>query len=215
MRLINAAQGIEYGVVEEAEGPAMARLLADTFSRHEPMAVAIGLPRAQLELLVAAFLEKALVEQLAVVARDASTSELLGAVLADDFGTAPPDGLDQLAPAFAPIGALLDGLDDRYRSQTKVSPGTHAHIFMVGVTDGVTSRGIATGLVTACVDNAAQRGYQTAITEATGAASQRVFRKLGFRDLHASSYRHFTYNGEAVFASITDVDGTILMAADL
>lgn len=215
MRLITAEGGIEYGVLEESDGAAMAALLADAFSRREPMAVAVGLSEREVERFVRAFLPKALEEQLAVVARDASSRDLLGAVLADDFGTAPPVGLDQLAPAFAPIGGLLDALDERYRSETPVAPGTHAHVFMVAVADGVGSRGIASRLVAACIDNAARLGFRVAITEATGGASQRVFRKLGFRDLFSTSYNEFVHEGERVFASIPGVDGTVLMVREL
>jgi hypothetical protein len=44
----------------------------------------------ELECLVSAFVPRALAEQLTVVARDASTGELLGSLLVEDFGTAPP-----------------------------------------------------------------------------------------------------------------------------
>ena len=58
-------------------------------------------------------------------------------------------------------------------------------------------------------------GYGTAITEATGGASQHVFRKPGFRDLFVAPYKEFSFEGRHVFSAIEGVAGTILMARDL
>ena len=207
--------GIEYGLVEEAEVDAMASLLAGCFSRFEPMAVALGLPYGEIQGLVKAFGPKALSEQLTIVAREVSTGRLVGALLTDDFGTPPPEALDAKAPTFAPVGALLDGLDEKYRATRAVEPGTHLHLFMVGVAQETTSRGIAGNLIAACLANGKSRGYWRAVTEATGASSQHVFRKCGFEELFLASYRQFTFNGQRVFASIVDPEGAALMARDL
>jgi ribosomal protein S18 acetylase RimI-like enzyme len=197
--------GIEYGPVEDREVDAMANLLAESFSRFEPMAVAVGLPYEEIKALVEAFAPKVLSEQLTIVARDASTRRVFGALLTDDFGTPPPGGLDAVAPTFAPVGILLDGLDENYRATRAIEPGTHLHLFMVGVAQDAASRGIAGNLVAACLANGKGRGYGTAVTEATGAASQHVFRKCGFEDLFVASYARFAFNGQRV----------ILMAREL
>lgn len=193
----------------------MARLLAEAFSRFEPMGVAVKMPYEQVERLVMAFVPKALTEQLTIVARDASERYLVGALLADDFGAVPPPGLEEAAPCFAPIGSLLEGLDEQYRAGGVVAPGTHAHLFMLGVAESAGSRGIAGRLVETCMANAARSGYRTAITEATGSASQHVFRKRGFRDRLMASYKEFMFNGQRVFSSIEGVEGAILMTREL
>ena len=215
MHVILTDPGVEYGLAEEPEAEAMASLLADTFSRSEPMAAAVQLPHGEVLRLVNALAPKALSERLSIVARDTSTGQILGALLADDFGTPAPVGLADAAPGFAPVGALLDSLDDRYRASTTVTAGTHAHIFMVGVARDVSSRGIATRLVEVCMEQATRLGYVMAITEATGSASQHIFRKLGFRELLTVSYREFLFQGIRVFSSIEGVDGTRLMVRTL
>ena len=141
--------------------------------------------------------------------------QLVGALLTDDFGTPLPAGLEHAAPDFGPIGALLDDLDERYKGTTAVGPGTHAHLFMIGVEKSATSRGIAHRLIECCVDNASRRGYTSAVTEATGNISQHIFRKLGFKELHTARYKEFSFNGAQVFSSIQGVDGTILMERNL
>jgi hypothetical protein len=58
-------------------------------------------------------------------------------------------------------------------------------------------------------------GYHAAITEATGAASQQVFRKAGFQPVAVAPYGDFSYNGNHIFSAIQGVEGTILMTLQL
>jgi ribosomal protein S18 acetylase RimI-like enzyme len=162
-----------------------------------------------------AFGPRALAGRLSVVARDVSAGELVGALLADDFGTQLPAGLESVAPTFAPIGALLDGLDVQYRSSRDIVPGAFVHLFMVGVARHAGGRGIAQHLITTCLQNARARGYRLAVTEATGSVSQHVFRKLGFRDVLAAPYADFLFNEKRVFSAIVGPEATILMERDL
>ncbi len=207
-------ENVDYGPVEEREFGAMAALLAETFSRSEPPAVAVGMSAGEIERLVSAFRPKALAEGLAIVAREASTGDLVGALLTEDFGTPPPEGLDAI-PRFAPIAALLDGLDRRYRDTRTVVPGSHLHLFMLAVAGRAVGRGIAHRLVRACLENGRSRGYRYAVTEATGNVSQHVFRKLGFQDFLAAPYATFRFEGKTPFSSITEHEATILMEREV
>jgi ribosomal protein S18 acetylase RimI-like enzyme len=211
MRLLNTIAGVEYGVLESAELPAMTHLLADVFSRFDPPAVAIGLPYTQVHGLVAAFGPQALAQQLSIVALEASSGALVGALLVGDFATPPPEGVLEAAPAFEPIGALLDSLDERYRANYVVAQGSHLHLFMLGVAEQASGRGIAHNLIATCLSNGRLKGYSTAITEATGSVSQHVFGKLGFSELLVASYSDFSFRGEHVFSNIHGPRGTALM----
>ncbi|HET9793022.1 MAG TPA: GNAT family N-acetyltransferase [Thermoanaerobaculia bacterium] len=207
--------GVEYGLLEETEFGAMTALLADVFSRREPPAVAVGLTAREITNLVSAFRKKALAERLTIVAREAPAGDLLGGLLVEDFGTPPPPGIDEAVPAFAPIGALLGGLDARYRESRSVAEGSHLHLFMLAVADRAAGRGIAHRLVAAALANGSRRGYRFAVTEATGRISQHVFRKLGFRDVLSAPYGTFLFEGRPVFASIVGHDATVLMEREL
>jgi ribosomal protein S18 acetylase RimI-like enzyme len=215
MILLNRVAGIEYGLLQDGDFDPMARLLAEAFSLYDPPAVAVGLSSPEIHGLIGAFRDKALREQLSVVARTESEGVLVGALLAEDFGTPPPDGLADVTPNFAPIGALLEGLDVEYRKSRTVVPGSYLHLFMVGVSTDFAGRGIAHHLITACSTNGKGRGYRFAVTEATGSVSQHVFRKLGFHDVFATPYRDFRFNGQPVFSSIVGPSSTILMEREL
>lgn len=215
MITLDVTDGVEYGIPERAELPSMASLLAEAFSRYEPLARAVGLSSPEVEALVRAFGPKALTEQLSVVARTAHTDELVGALLAEDFGTPPPEEIADIAPSFAPIGALLDGLDEQYKASRKISPGEYLHLFMAGVKYHASGRGIARHLIAMGLENGKARGYGFAVGEATGSASQHLLRKLGFREILAAPYKDFVFEDRRVFSSIVAPEATLLMEREL
>jgi len=215
MITLDVAGDIEYGILEDPETRAMASLLAREFSLYEPMAVAIGLSASEIERLVTVSGPRAVSEQLTLIAREQTTGDIVGALLVEDFGTPVPQGFEDAAPNFAPIGALLDSLDSDYRASRTILPGTHLHLIMLVVAHRASGRGIAQNLVTACLANGKARGYATAVAEATGSVSQHVFRKLGFRDVQMAPYKDFAFDGQFVFSSIAGPLGTILMEREV
>jgi hypothetical protein len=48
----------------------------------------------------------------------------------DDFATTPPE-LENLPWSFAPVGALLENLDEEYRRTQTIVGGSHAHLDML------------------------------------------------------------------------------------
>lgn len=193
----------------------MARLLGEVFSRKDPPAVAVGLTPSEFEAFVRTFCPKAAVEGLTIVARLASTGELVGALLAEDCASALPDGMDQLSPKLEPIFDLLGQLDAEYRDQQSVRPGESLHLFLVGVAECVAGRGVAQQLVATCLDRGAEKGYRLAVTEATNKVSQHIFRKYGFVDRVKRTYGGYRFQGRAPFASIVEHGGPILMEKSL
>lgn len=215
MITLNVVDDIEYGLIESTEVEAMVSVIAEAFSRYEPLAIAVGFSASELERLVSALSSKALSESLTVLAREASSKDLLGALLVEDFGTPLPEGPDPSVHAFAPIGALLEGLEGQYRASRTIGAGTHLHLMMLAVAQRGTGRGIAHQLITTCLANGKRRGYTFGVTEATGSVSQHVFRTLGFREILSVSYKDFLFDGEAVFSSIVGPEATLLMEREL
>ncbi len=208
---LHSAGDITFGRFEPSDLREMAVLLAGTFSAGEPMAVAVGLKGPEIERMVTRYGPKAAAEGLTVVART-SRGEMVGALLTDDFGEPAPEGLEEAAgEAFRPIGALLEGLDRAYGAGKTIRPGSHAHLFMLGVAPAFGGRKVAQGLVEVCLAHALRQGYTAAVTEATGTVSQHIFRKLGFVERLTARYADFRFEGRPVFASIAGPGRTILM----
>jgi ribosomal protein S18 acetylase RimI-like enzyme len=90
-------------------------------------------------------------------------------------------------------------------------PGESMHLFLLGVAREFSGRGVAQHLIAECLANGARRGFRLAVTEATNKTSQHVFRKQGFGERVHRSYKDHRFEGQAVFGSIADQGGPILM----
>jgi len=213
MLLLAEQDEIGYGLLESEDLAEMAQVIGEVFSRSDPLAVAIGMTAEELRTFVMMFGTKAIAEGLTIIARERS-GQLVGAMFSDDFATPPPD-LENLPESFAPVGALLEVLDEEYRGAQMITMGSHAHLIMLAVSPVMSGKGIAQNLVKFCIENAVKRGYQFAVTEATGPVSQHIFRKLGFRERSMVSYKDFRFNDRPVFASIESPKGTMLMEANI
>jgi ribosomal protein S18 acetylase RimI-like enzyme len=211
----NADGPIEYGVYAAQDADAMVQLLGEVFSRRDPPAVAAGLTADEFEAFVRLFCPKAETEGLTIVARLAETGELVGALLTEDSASAMPAGMDRLSPKFEPIFDILGQLDAEYRGDRTLVPGESLHLFLLGVSDRVAGKGVARRLVAECLGHGARKGYRRAITEATNKVSQHIFRKEGFVERVARSYEAHRFDGRAVFASIAEHGGPILMEKPL
>jgi ribosomal protein S18 acetylase RimI-like enzyme len=213
MLLLTELDEIRYGLLEREDLTEMAEVIGAVFSRSDPLGVAAGMTEEELEAFVLVFGTKAVAEGLTIIAREPS-GWLVGAMFSDDFATPPPE-LENLPVSFAPVGALLETLDEEYRHTLTIGVGSHAHLNMLAVLPAFTGMGIAQNLVRICMENAAKRGYRYAVTEANGPVSQHIFRKFGFREKFVVSYQDFRFADRPVFASIESTKGIMLMEADI
>ncbi len=182
--------GIEYSVCRPQDTPDMARLLAESFTQHDPPAVAVGLTPNEFEAFVELWSPAAGVDGLTIVARDA-TGQLAGVLLTDDAATPPPQGLEAVSDKFDPILDLLGQIDAEYRDVRTIEPGQTLHLFLLGVAEQFTRRMIGQHLVSACLANGAIKGYTSAVTEATNLVSQHIFGRLGFEKRAERSYGEY------------------------
>ncbi len=193
----------------------MVKLLAETFTRRDPPAVAVGLASSEFEAFVRLLCPNAAAQGLTIVARFAGTGELLGAMLSEDGASSPLQGMDTLSPKFDPIFDILGQLDTEFWGGAVPRPGEVLHLLLLGVSGRVAGRGVAHQLVAECLKHGARRGYQTAFTEATNKVSQHIFRKQGFVTRDQRSYLTYRFNGRQVFASIAEHGGPMLMQKSL
>ena len=203
--------GIEYSVCRPEDTFDMARLLAESFTQHDPPAVAVGLTSNEFEAFVELWSPAAGVDGLTIVARDIATDQLAGALLTDDAASPPPQGLDSVSDKFDPILDLLGQIDSEYRDGRTIEPGQTLHLFLLGVAEQFTRRMIGQHLVAACLANGAIKGYKSAVTEATNPVSQHIFGRLGFANRAERSYGDYRLDGAPVFASISEHGGPMAM----
>jgi len=207
--------GIRYSVCEQRDVPEIGRLLAETFARHDPPAVAVGLSPDEFEAFVRIVSRSAGTDRLTIIARDIASGAMAGALLTEDAALSSTEGLDHLSPKFDPIFDLLGQLDEKVRDERAVVPGDSLHLFLLGTAQRFEGRGIAQHLVTACLANGSAMGYRTAVTEATNRTSQHIFAKLGFVSRAECSYAEYRRDGIPVFASIAGHGGPMAMIRDV
>ena len=205
---------VAYGPCAAQDREPAARLLGDVFSRRDPPAVAAGITAPEFEAFVRGLWPAVEAEGLTVVARLAPADELVGALVTLDSATDALAGREALSPRFAPILDILGRLEpeETYRPPPR---GESLHLLLLGVADRASGRGVAQRLVRECLDRGARRGYRTAVTEATNPVSQSVFRRLGFVARARLSYAEHRFEGRAVFASIAEHGGPMLMERSL
>lgn len=209
--LPRVVSGIEYALCRPSDTGEVGRLLAESFTTHDPPAVAVGLTAPEFEAFIRLWLAGAGVDGLTIVARDVETGQLAGALLTDDAAAPPPQGLDGLSEKFEPIFDLLGQIDAEYRDGRTIVSGQCLHLFLLGVAQHFTRRSIGQNLVAECLANGAARGFTLAVTEATNPVSQHIFGQLGFTPRAERSYGEYRLGGLPVFASIAEHGGPMTM----
>ena len=209
------SQPVDYTVAGRSDLEEIVGLLAEVFSQSDPPAVAMGLSCGDMKQFLGLMVPRVIPDGLTVVARSEQDGRLAGVFLTDDFASPPTVEAGQINAKLLPIFSMLEILDEQFRRGRTIARGEYLHLFMLGVDAQFAGRGIAQGLVEACIDNGRRKGYRTALTEATGRVSQHIFRKNGFADRFSVSYRDFVYENKTVFATIREHDAAILMERSL
>jgi GNAT superfamily N-acetyltransferase len=207
--------GIRYTVCDPSDVLEMSRLLADTFSRSDPPAVAVGLTAAEFEVFVRIVARPAGTQRLTIIARDIGSGEMAGALLAEDAAAPPPNGMDELSEKFEPIFDLFEELAARIPEAPEAKPGAVLHLFLLGTADRFAGRGIGQHLVGACLANGRGLGYRIAVVEATGRTSQHIASKFGFVARAQMAYADYRREGVAVFESLSEQGGPMAMILDM
>jgi len=206
---------ISYGLLDSSDVEEITALVAEVFSRFEPMAVAAGMSYAEIHKLVGLYCRQAQDDDLTIVAREKLSDNLIGVMITIDFANPQPPGILEVAPNFEPVGALLNELEEKYRKENSMFPGKVMNLFMLAIAEDYTGKSIARNLIRLTLENGLKKGYERAVTEATSKVSQHVFRQLGFVDQFQSRYADFTYHGRHIFETIKGSDAAILMQRNL
>lgn len=184
------------------------------FTNSDPMAVTQQLSVnefADYVKLIGKWIEE---QQLTVIAKDKSTDEVAGIVIAGDFASdfhLTPENSDRISSKLDPIIELLESLEAQYKQGRQIQAGEYLYIHMLAVSPKYQRKKIAQNSIEVCLNNGIKKGFTYAFTEAANSVSQHVFSKLSFIPRHQIDYQQFTYQGQKVFASIEGHTGTILM----
>lgn len=209
MTHLHEQDGISYDMLAPDRAGAAAAVIAETFSRDEPLAVAAGQTAAEFRAMLGIFLPVALSEGLSVCAH--ADGDVVGVALATRFTTEPPDEIVDASPNYPPIGAIIAELEADYEAANAGALDACLHLHMLAVSAPVRGRGIAKALVELCAANGAAAGFANMVADATSPASQGVFARCGFTEIVRVDYAGFAFEGRRVFAPVADAGGITLV----
>jgi hypothetical protein len=212
--ILRIQDGIRYEVLGAQHLDEAIRCLCVQFSEMEPMSCALRLSISDHLPFVTLVCQQAARDGLSVAAIDIESGELVGCMIAHDFMYPPAEGIETAARRLAPILALLDTLDERFRQGRAISPRTHLHVLMVA--SRLPNRGISTTLYRVVQQRARSLGFQKLVVEPTGLVSQHVLvEKLGQQVAAEIVYASFVFEGERVFQTISAPPSCLLTVGDL
>ena len=172
------------------------------------MTQALGITLSEFEHLARVMVRKAIKDELSMVAVDKATRKVVGTLIAEDFITDPPEGIETVSPKFSPIFALLSTIDEEYKQKHPVNHGQLYHIFMVGVLKEYA--GLAPTITKQAEAMAKTKNYLAAIGEATSPISYLIYTKrLAYTevtDVTPICYADFTYEGNHPFSEIRTIE---------
>jgi GNAT superfamily N-acetyltransferase len=195
-------KGIAYKIFEFSELQNMALVIGESFSSSEPMAVSQGISVLEMTDLVKQFGDRAAQECLTIVALEQETKQIIGVLLANDWGARSTDKTILPSQKFKPILAILDELDTRYKQGKKIEANEYLHLEFLAVSKNYRGKNIAHNLVAFCLENAINKKYKIAVSTVTNHTSHHIHQKLGFQDCLEIPYKAFSYENQKVFASI-------------
>jgi GNAT superfamily N-acetyltransferase len=204
MKFIYEEQGIFYKIFEISELKDMALVIGEAFSNSEPMAVSQNISCSEMTNLIEQFGGRAARESLTIIAGDRETKQIFGVLLANDWGARSTTEMTLPSQKFNPVLAILDELDTKYKQGKKIEINKYLHFEFLAVNKQYRGKNIAHNLVKTCLENGIDRGYKIAISTVTNPTSRHIHSKSGFKDCFEIPYQTFTYEGQKVFASLTD-----------
>lgn len=202
MKFLREEKGVAYKIFDISELEDMALVIGESFSNSEPMAVTQDLSLSEMTDLARQFGYKTAQESLTIVAQCQETKQIIGVLLANDWGAISSAEITIPTEKFNPILALLDGLDAQYKQGKRIDVNEYLHHEFLAVSQQHRGKNIAHNLVTVAIENAINKGYRMAVATANNPISQHIHRKFGFQDCVEISYETFTYEGQKVFASL-------------
>lgn len=213
MQSLHETETVRYEIFERNSLDQLANVVAKAFIQFDPMAIAQNLSVEEFADYIKLLGEWIEQEQLTVIARDKSSDEIVGAVIAGDFASDSPLNPDSndISAKFDPIVELIEELETRYKKDQQIKLGEYLHVYMLAVSPNHQRKKIAQNLLQVCLNNGVKKQFNWAVTEAANSVSQHIFGKLDFVPRYQISYQEFTHQGIRVFAKIKGHEGTILM----
>jgi hypothetical protein len=200
------------GIIQQGDLEQAIRCVVEAFTQHEPMTTTLGISLDEFRPFAKIICEKAIRDQLSLVAKEKGTNNVAGFSLAEDFISEPPEELEKLSNKFHPIFALLNDLDEAYKKASRLAEGEILRLFMGGACFAFRNMKIVTTLIEAQLRLAREKNFLGVVAEVTGPISQHILiDKFSFRKIKQIEYKSYVYRGKKVFSDIEEASACIFI----
>lgn len=185
--------------------------LLNHFFPAEPISKVLNLELNEISTFLDYLIEKAVEEQLSVIAKD-DLNNIIGCIISQDYFQVEPNKTPQISPKFDSLFALLDELAIPFIEKNEAMLSNYIHILIIATS----IKGISSELTEYALQIGKKKGYTKAVLEATGVISQGLVQhKLNFVELNRILYSEFKFNNKLVFENITTSDSCVFFEKSL
>ena len=160
MEFLLKEKGFAYKIFDISKLEDMALVIGESFSSSEPMAVKQGISLSEMTDIAKQFGYKTAQESLTIVVQSQETKQIIGVLLANDWGAISSAEITPPTEKFNPILALLDGLDTQYKQGKSIGVNEYLHHEFLAVSQQHRGKSIAHNLVAFALENAINKGYK-------------------------------------------------------
>ena len=102
-------------------------------------------------------------------------------LISEDFDSSKPEGIEKIDKKIATDMAIVEAIVEDAKVNKKEGE-RRFHIFLGGTAKEYVNRGIMTTLIDESIKLAESKKFSNIIAEATGSATQHIFKKFGFEE---------------------------------
>lgn len=203
-------KGIVYEILQEKYLEETIVLLSDIFTKGEPSVRYFGITPKEYYYFAQIYCKKCTEEGLSIIAKDKDTGKIVAFLLSEDFDSIAPQGIEKIDKKIVIDMAIVNAIEEEAKAYKKEGE-RRFHIFFGGTEKEYVNRGIMTTLIDESIKLAKRKRFTIIIAEATGSATQHIFKKFGFEPKKMIEYKKFIFEGKHIYENFEGPVGIILM----
>ena len=205
--ILKEENGIIYEILQEKDLDETAVLISEVFTEGEPGVRYFGINAKEYYYVAQLYCKKGIEEGLSIIAKD--KGKIVAFLISEDFDSSKPEGIEKIDKKIAIDMAIVDTIEEDAKANKKEGE-RRFHIFLGGTEKEYVNRGIMTTLIDESIKLAKVKKFTNIIAEATGFATQHIFKKFGFEQKKMIEYKKFVFEGKHIYENFEGPIGIIL-----
>ena len=206
--LLKEERGIVYQILQKKDLEETAVLISEVFTKGEPSVRYFGITAKEYLYIAELYCKKGIEEGFSIIAKD--KGKIVAFLISEDFDSSKPEGFEKINKKIVTDMAIVDAIEEDAKANKKEGE-RRFHIFFSGTAKEYGNRGIMTTLIDESIKLAKSKKFTNIIAEATGFATQHIFKKFGFEEKKTIEYKKFVFEGKNIYENLDGPIGILLM----